>query len=458
MADPAIGSDLAAAGRLRPLGAAIGRTKLLLALFLWLSGLLLLFVDIGALAPLREIAFVLFLALAVPVAKPMTRLLAAIGGAAALLLAVAYDDPAAVLAAADRAMVFALFLPALFLLRETMQASPESAEARAAFEALGPGRRIAGLTVGSHLVASVMIIGALPIIQPFIVRQGDDVLRLELVRAAMRGFALSVLWSPFTVAMVFVTTQKPDVTLLQIIGVGLPLAAAALVAAVFVDRRWAGVRAALPALAAFRSLGPAIALLVGVVVAVASVAPFSTLEVVALVLPPLCLARLVSLGGTAPRRAVRDAVVTLPRMGDELLLFTAALLLGALITASGAPGLIVEVLHLDAWPTALVPALLLALGPVLALAGLHPIVAGTLLFALMQPLDGRLPDLMQVQIVLFGWMAGAMVSYASLSVVAASGFFQVPLRALVVSVNVAFLFGLAIALAAMQGALLALTS
>lgn len=452
--EPVIGSDLGASGRMRPPNAAVHRVKFWLALGLWSSGLLLLFVDLPTLVPLREVAFVVLLVLAAPMAKPMTQGLALIGIGAALALWFAYGEEAAVLEALDRAMVFVLFLPALFLLRETMDASPESAAAKAAFANLGPGRRIAGLTIGSHLVACVMIIGAVPIIQPFITRQDDEKLRLELVRAAMRGFALCVLWSPFTVAMVFVSTQKPAVPLLAILATGLAATAFALTAAVFVDRRWAGVRAALPALAAFRSLALPIGLMVALVVTVAGLAPFSTLEVVALVLPPLCLARLLALGAGAPMLALRGALGTLPRMGDELLLFTAALLFGALIATSGAPTSIVEVLRLDAWPVVLVPALLLALGPVMAVVGLHPIVAGTVLFALMQPLDARLPDLVEIQIVLFGWTCGAMVSYASLSVVAAAGFFQVPLRALVMSVNLPFLFGLAAAIAVVHGAVL----
>ncbi|MFW5680918.1 MAG: hypothetical protein ACOC3D_11680, partial [Pseudomonadota bacterium] len=307
--------------------------------------------------------------------------------------------------------------------------------------------RIAGLTIGSHLAAAVMTLGALPIIQPFVERQRDEALRHELIRAALRGFAMSILWSPFTVAMVFVLTQKPDLTLAQVIALGLPTAAAALVAAVFVDRRWAGVRAALPALLAFRSLALPIGLMVGLVVALASVAPFSTLEVVALVLPPLCFVRLWFVDPRAPARAFGQTFRDLPRMGDELLLFTSALLIGALITTAGLPTLLLEAVRLELWPTLLVPAFALALGPVLALVGLHPIVAGTVLFALMAPLGDRLPDLMQAQIVLFGWMSGAMVSYASLSVVAASSMFRMPLPRLVISVNLIFLFVLALAVA-----------
>ncbi len=440
-------SDPTTAGPWRPPGGAVYRVKLALAAGLWASGLVLLFVDVPAAAPVRDAAFLLFLVLAFPAAKAMSRTLAVVGLVAAALLYLVYDDPMALVEAADRALLFVIFLPAVFLLRETMNRSPESARAKAAFGELGPGRRIAGLTIGSHLMAAVMIIGALPVIQPFVSRQADPALREELVRAAMRGFALSVLWSPFTVAMVFVLTQKPAVTLAQVILAGLPLTVLALAGAVFVDRRWAGVRAALPALVAFRSLALPIVVLVGLVVVIASLAPLSTLQIVALVLPPLCLLRLLLVGRDASIDALRQAAIDLPRMGDELLIFTAALLLGALIATSGAPEAAVWVLRLEVWPVALVPLLLLLLGPILALVGLHPIVAGTVLFALMLPLGDRLPDLIQIQIVLFGWMAGAMVSYASLSMVVASSMFAIPLARLILSVNLAFLFALALALA-----------
>ncbi|MEO1089630.1 MAG: hypothetical protein AAFX81_03285 [Pseudomonadota bacterium] len=451
MSDPSPGSDLAVAGRWRPPSRVVRRTKLALALGLWSSGIVTLFVTVPGAPMVRDAALLLFLALAIPSAKPITRTLASVGLAAAAALWLLYGDAAALLVAAERTQVFVLFLPALFMIRETLAQSPETEAAKAAFDGLEPGRRIAGLTIGSHIVASVMIIGALPIIRPFVVRQTDPTLRRELVRAAMRGFALVVLWSPFTVGMGFVLTQKPDVTLAAAVLAGLPLAALGLGAALYVDRRWAGVLAALPALMAFRSLGTPVAVAVTLVVVLASIAPLSTLQVVALALPPLCLLRLWALRTARPAAAVARVVDDLPRMGDELVIFAAAVLIGRLLDVSGLPAALVAGLALTSWPPMAVPTALLLLGPVMAVAGLHPIVAGTVLFAVMAPLDSTLPDLVQVQIVLFAWTAGAMVSYASLSVVAAAGFFDVPLRTIVVGVNLLFLLGFAVTMGFLHG-------
>jgi hypothetical protein len=448
------GSDLAAAGRWRPPPAAVHHSKLVLVLGLWSSGLVAMFVAPELLVVTRDAAFLLLLALALPAAKTVSRGVAGSGLAAAAMLALFYGETGALFAAAEGALVFVIFLPALFLMRETVQRSPEARTAEAAFDQLGPGRRIAGLTVGSHLLAAVMIIGALPVIRPFLVRQ-EPGLRAEFARASIRGFALCVLWSPFTVAMGFVLTARPEVELAAVIAVGLPTTAAALVGAVFVDRGLKGVRAALPALVAFKSLAVPIVVMVGLVVLMASVSPLSTLEVVAIVLPPLCLARLWAL----PARPVGDALVAagrdLPRMGDELLIFTGALLLGDLITTTGVADLVAAALHLERWPLPLVPLLGFALGPPLALAGLHPIVAATVLFALLEPVGDQLPDLVEIQIVLFGWMAGAMVSYASLSIVAASSLFEVPVGRLVLGVNLRYLLGLALAVAGVHGFVLA---
>ena len=448
------GSDLAAAGRGRPPPAAVHHSKLVLVLGLWSSGLVAMFVAPAPLVVTRDAAFLVLLALALPAAKTVSRGVAGSGLAAAAVLALVYGETGALFAAAEGALVFVIFLPALFLMRETVQRSPEARTAETAFDQLGPGRRIAGLTVGSHLLAAVMIIGALPVIRPFLVRQ-EPALRAEFARASIRGFALCVLWSPFTVAMGFVLTARPEVELAAVIAVGLPTTAAALVGAVFVDRGLKGVRAALPALVAFKSLAVPIVVMVGLVVLLASVSPLSTLEVVAIVLPPLCLARLWAL----PARPVGDALVAagrdLPRMGDELLIFTGALLLGDLITTTGVADLVAAALQLERWPLPLVPLLGFALGPPLALAGLHPIVTATVLFALLEPVGDQLPDLVEIQIVLFGWMAGAMVSYASLSIVAASSLFEVPVGRLVLGVNLRYLLGLALAVAGIHGLVLA---
>jgi hypothetical protein len=103
----------------------------------------------------------------------------------------------------------------------------------------------------------------------------------------------------------------------------------------------------------------------------------------------------------------------------------------------------------------LVPLLGFALGPPLALAGLHPIVAATVLFALLGPVAPELPDLVEIQVVLFGWMAGAMISYASLSIVAASSLFELPVGRLVLGVNLRYLLALALAAAGVHGLALA---
>jgi hypothetical protein len=374
---------------------------------------------------------------------------------AAAVLASVYGDTGALFRAAEGALVFVIFLPALFLMRETVQLSPEARAAETAFDALGPGRRIAGLTVGSHLLAAVMIIGALPIIRPFLIRQ-EPALRVEFARASVRGFALCVLWSPFTVAMGFVLTAKPAVELASVIALGLPTAAAALVAAVFVDRGLKGVRAALPALVAFRTLALPILAMVGLVVVLASWSDLSTLEIVAVVVPPLALARLAALPDRPVANALLAAGRDLPRMGDELLIFAGALLLGDLITTSGVADLVASALRLQQWPLPLVPLLGFGLGPPLALAGLHPIVVGTLLLALLGPVAPELPDLVEIQVVLFGWMAGSMVSYASLSIVAASSLFEVPAARLVLGVNLRYLVVLALGVAGVYALVLAL--
>ncbi len=445
------GSDLTAAGRWRRPPRGLWAVKLALMLGLWVTGLLLLFVDLPTLTLGRDLAFLLLLALALPAAKLVSRTVALVGLASAALLLVFYDEPDVLLDAAERALVFVIFLPALLIMRETMQRAPEARAAEAAFDTLGPGRRIAGLTIGSHLLAAVLIIGALPIIRPFLARQVEPALKLELTLAAMRGFGLCVLWSPFTVGMAFVLTAKPTVAITDVLMLGLPTTAVALAAAVFVDRGWKGIQAALPALLAFRSLAVPIVVIVVLVVLLASTTPLSTLEAVALSVPLLCAVRLAALPGTPVRAALLATAGDLPRLGDELLMFTGAVLIGELIRSAGLAAAAAELLVLDVWPPALVPALGFALAAPLAVLGLHPIVAGTLLFALLSPIEAQLPDLFEVQMVLFAWMAGAMTSYASLSVVAASSLFEVPLRRLTLSVNLVFVVGLGLCLAAFQG-------
>ncbi|MEO1019039.1 MAG: hypothetical protein AAFY56_15295, partial [Pseudomonadota bacterium] len=193
-------------------------------LILWLTGYLVM---VPALAPLNAFRiglFLLFLALAFVHARPIAKTLITLAVGAALVTSGHGGGPGVILAGADFAIVFAVFLPTLVLVRETMNRAPETQAAQAAFAELRSEDRLAGLTGAVHALGAFLILGALFMTGPFVAAEPNRGRRRQEALAAMRGFGVAVWWSPFTIGMAFALTNRPDVPLLHAMALGFLLA------------------------------------------------------------------------------------------------------------------------------------------------------------------------------------------------------------------------------------------
>ena len=113
-----------------------------------------------------------------------------------------------------------------------------------------------------------------------------------MARACLRGLALSLFWSPFTVNMAVALAFRPDVRLWQVVGVGLPLAALGGLLSVLLFGRGEGgaVAGALRALAGFRPILLPLGVAMLAITAVASLTPLGTIQTIVLIVPPLAAA------------------------------------------------------------------------------------------------------------------------------------------------------------------------
>ncbi len=408
-------------------------------LALWLSGYLVLVPAMDAIEPIRLAFFSLFLSLALLSARRIAVVVLFLAVLVALATTGRGGGPSMLIKGAEFSIIFSVFLPVLVLVRETMNRAEETKAAQEAFTKLEDSDRIAGLTGAVHFLGAFLILGGLFMTGPFVAAQEDHARRRKEALAAMRGFGSSIFWSPFTIGMAFALTNRPAVQLWQAMTLGLILAASALAISLIVFTKGAAIRGLFRAIRALRPVAVVALVSMAAVVIVSSLTPFGTVATVGLVMPLLCFLRLSQIGTNHILDGTRQSVMRLDRLGDEFLLFTAAAIFGFTLQSTGAAGLLASSLALDRLPALALPLAIILIGTLLAFTGVHSVVIGGLVVALLQPLDARLPDIVEVALILIPWGIGGMISYSSLSIVTAVSVYRLGFKDLVWSVNLLFL-------------------
>ncbi|MEM6902874.1 MAG: hypothetical protein AAF556_06525 [Pseudomonadota bacterium] len=398
----------------------------------------------GALRPIGGAGLLILTILTVPTASRAAQLVASL--AAIFCIAILITGAAgldSLIQGLARALLFAGFLPALYLLRATADRQPRVRLSRRRLAGLPSGRRADGITLGSHGFGAVLNTGSFPIMSAVIPRDADLEERRRFGLAALRGMNLAPLWSPFFVAMALASSYLPDTGLLEIAPVGLLIALLSLIVSICLFGRvrgfhwgWVdGLRALVPISGLLGGLGLA-------VVIASTVTPLATLEVIVLAVPPLCFA-LMAGRGNGIRGVLRQ---TYDRMGsgyDDLIIVVAAMTLAAMaaeVTFAG--DLIRDQIASQPVPLAILGLIFLCFLP--ALMGLHPMIPTAVMLAAMTTLDpasgytAPLSDLVLMGVALTAWSIGTMCSVSSLSVVVCSGLFRVPAWRFMLSPNLAF--------------------
>ena len=409
-----------------------------LSVFLWLSGVLLIFYDQQALGDLRLWVFGFFLLLSVPKATRLTQTVTGITVIVALLWLYRGHDNSVLLDALRFALVFTIFLPALIFIRETLESSPEIGHARRGFFGLPDKHRSTGLVIGSQLLGTVLTLGVLAVSAPLVEKDAPEAVRRQTALDVLRGITLAIPWSPFTIGIVYVLGFRPSLSLHEVLLSGFALSMLYTLVSILQQAGIRGLGAVGQALAVFSPLIRPIALAVGIVLILATTTTLSTIEAVALAMPVLCCIRLATIGRYPAANTLKRVYQRVGATGNELLLFASAVTLGLLIQRSGLAELVVAGLSLDRMPIAAAIGFLLVVGAGLCLLGMHSILVGTVIATLISPLDHRLPDIVEAHIILFGWMCGAMLSYGSLSIGLATRLFDVSVSRLLRSPNIGY--------------------
>lgn len=385
-----------------------------------------------------------FLIAATPRASAHIRLLLLVAVAAAGWRGFGMGDWEPVRRGLESGIILGAFFPTLLLLRATANESPLIASTRSSVGGWTERKREAWVQSVSHVLGSYLMIGGYILARAALPGEIAEAQRVRLAEAAVRGLSLSVCWSPFFLAGAIASELVPSVDVLHLISLGLAVSALGWVLSYLMFFRGLGVPAFAAAVAGAATLAVPSVLLVMMVIGVSHVTGLRSLQAIVLSVPVVCVAYLATLGWSRTRAALSQVPPALARLSDELIVFTSATCLGAVVAGSAAGrGLSLLLGALAELPLVLI---VTEVGIIVGagLIGVHPMISATLLIPVMAEAHSSLADLVVAYIVVFGWTLSSFMAVWTLPVVSAAANFQVPVRKLAFGSNTGFVlaFGL----------------
>lgn len=419
---------------------------------IWLLGVVDLFYPRAERRQAGVIALALFIGLTLFRASRHLRVLCIALAAVAVSIAAAFGNWEAIPPGLESALIFGAFLPTVLLMRATAEESSRTISIREKFAGMDKGRRVGSVLLSSHVMGSVLNVGAMAILSPMIPNDASPGMRKAIAESSVRGVSSAVMWSPFFVAMGVASQLVPTVHLWQIMPVGLSIAFLGLVIAHVMFSRGVGLGALGDMLASVRPLVKPVLITVVLVLLLTAFTRLRGLQAIVLIVPPLCLAFLATLGQGRVKKVAARTFASLGRLTDEIIIVASGMVLGAVV--GSAPGLGEALGHFNviAWS----PAAIIGGGVALMVAGgfcgLHPMISATVMLPLLRSVPLGISDVVLMETVVFGWGLSATVSIWALPVVAAAALFKVPVRHLALGRNLVYVavYGLA-AVAALTG-------
>jgi hypothetical protein len=341
-------------------------------------------------------------------------------------------DPDALWQGVKEAGPFAAFLAILQLLRASAGDSRLVSEVRRRLASFPAGRRHLVMEMGGLMLGAVVANGAHPILSAFIDEEAGTEERRDQALAALRGVCLASLWSPFFLALPFLSSRLPEASFAWLVSSGAALSLIGLMADLAIARIGPSeLREVARALAPLAGALALLAALVTMLVMAAGLPPLTATMIAILAL--VALQQILDHKPGAPSALARSGWQGLGQVQNEMLVLASALLLARAVAAhtgwldSVAPGLALL-------PGGVVLIAALAFLVAGALLGLHPTLTASLVIAIAPALHSVSQTALAATL-LVAWGLATMVSPTSLTVLVAAQMFKVGSSRLVWSGN-----------------------
>lgn len=458
-----------------------------------LLGLLILCVLADALLsfePLRQAARILLLAyvgLEWPRLPRNARVMVLVAVAMSAVVAATMAQPWPAFAQAlDRGAFFATFFANQFFLRQAAQQSPLVHRCGSVFVNQRPGRRYLLLTIGGYLFGIILNLGVLSLLGVMIGKRnslasagGSEPVRAarerRMVSALLRGFAITPLASPLSIALAVMLTAMPSIDWQEVLPLGLATGALLLAGGWSFDRLTAPrhLRGVAPPVTPERNLRPLaevaglVLLVFGVAVAVELVGGIAMSRAILIAIPVVGLGWLAlqkARAGTAGamrlvgRQLRRRAVQIFPSYRTEISILAGAGFIGTLFSALLPPEALAAILAQNPTPAVLLPALAAVAVVVPSLLGVNPIVTVTILASALQtlPEPPMAPEVLAVSL-MAGWSLSINCSPLTASAMLLGELVRKPAETVTLRWNGAFTAAMLVVVAGWLGAVAALT-
>lgn len=323
-----------------------------------------------------------------------------------------------------KSRTFLLLFFAISWLQFPVGLSPALRAARGAIMNQPGNRRFLTLSVGVHVLGSILNVAGLGLLTPVVENQKDPKLQKRLALSLMHGFTSASCWSPFYIGMIVVLTVLPGLRWTQVAPAGAGMAVLLIAVFWMYDRTFlAGAEAAPPpagqpaaTLGSILRTAAILTLLIAMVLTTTRILGSTVAVALGIIGAPFAMVWLAAI----ERRPVvqithtlgfmRRVVSLFPTLRNEALVFAAANVFGAGVAAMVPAGDLSQTVNaVLPWPDAKIVALLL-LFPICGLLGMHPVIVVIFLSSVLPPELMGLPEWLVGLIYLCVWGICTMVS------------------------------------------------
>ena len=123
-----------------------------------------------------------------------------------------------------KAQIFLVLFFAIQWLQTPASVSPALHAVRRTVVSQPPGRRFLYLAASGHILGSVLNVAGLVLLSTMVERQKDALLQRRMASALMQNYIVASTWSPFFIGVVVILIALPELSWLDVVTGGLPMA------------------------------------------------------------------------------------------------------------------------------------------------------------------------------------------------------------------------------------------
>lgn len=418
--------------------------RLILLLIAWCVAVAQIIIG-DALTPIANIAVVLYgiyLLLSLPLIKRGSFIIISFLALLGYLTIhhITWDD---VFAAGRFVLIFAGLVPTMILAKSTANTMPSVQRTQKALAKLKPENSAAGVQLAGHAFGAVINTGTFAMLAASLSPDSSQERRRTVALASLRGMNASAGWSPFFVAFAIGQSFIEPSAAWPAIGVGVGLAIMFHAVTLPIFSPGLTLTMLRESLACLKPISLRLLFVLVTVLSCALIFNFTALSAVVAVMPALVLLQFMRQPQTV-RTIITTTRDQLKSVGDDIVVISAAMILGFLVTRTDGIATILSLLDTDTFPayTALMATPVLMM--LTSVVGIHPVISSTVLLAIFSGAGSSATAFLLMQAHLLGWATGTMSSIASLSVITCTTLFRVPSKQLAMGKNlyIAFFYAL----------------